>query len=295
MDYHSDRFEDCSLVVRDEHGHIAAVFAAARARNACAEIVTAHAGLTYGGLIVPYGTESGAVMEILDLIAADLRRKGVKTLAYRPVPHIYHRYPCQEDIYWLWSRGAVMDVCQISATIDYRGLSEPGGLRSLLKNYVKRNLNKAARNGVVVERGGDLAQFHSMLVANLAERHNATPVHTLAELELLCSRFPDNINLWTAREADGATTAGVMMYVTDTCAHCQYITSTAEGRESRALTALLETVIESYRHLRYFDFGTSNEDAGRILNTGLLRQKNSYGARGTVYTSFRLDLEDAAQ
>lgn len=295
MDYHSDRFEDRSLVVRDDRGHIAALFAAACRRGASPEVVTAHAGLTYGGLIVPYATESGAVMEILDLIAAHLRQHGARELVYRPVPHIYHRFPCQEDIYWLWSRGATMDMCQLSATLDYSGLPAPEGLRAMLKRYVKANINRAARAGIVVEKGGDLAVFHAMLTDNLAERHNVAPVHSLAELRLLCERFPDNISLWSAHNPAGIADAGVLMYVTDTCAHCQYITSTPEGRENRALTALLHTLIEAYAGKRYFDFGTSNEDGGHYLNAGLLRQKNSYGARGTAYPSFRLHLEDAIQ
>ena len=37
--------------------------------------------------------------------------------------------------------------------------------------------------------------------------------------------------------------------------------------------------IELYKHKRFFDFGTSNENEGRALNHGLLDWKEGFGAR----------------
>ena len=41
---------------------------------------------------------------------------------------------------------------------------------------------------------------------------------------------------------------------------------------------------------RYFDFGISNEDHGRYLNEGLVRQKSRLGGRGIVYNTFEICL-----
>ena len=41
---------------------------------------------------------------------------------------------------------------------------------------------------------------------------------------------------------------------------------------------------------KYLDFGISNEDHGRVLNEGLLRQKFSYGATGVAYRRYRLEI-----
>ena len=74
-------------------------------------------------------------------------------------------------------------------------------------------------------------------------------------------------------------------------AHAQYIATTPRGRELNLLTPLFHWLItERYSSRDYFDFGISNEDHGRYLNAGLLRQKYSYGATGTVYTRYRLEL-----
>ena len=40
----------------------------------------------------------------------------------------------------------------------------------------------------------------------------------------------------------------------------------------------------------YFDFGVSTEDQGLTLNDSLYRFKASFGAGGTVYEEFEIDL-----
>lgn len=287
MDYHRDRFDDHSLVVRDDRGHIATLFAAATPSGVCDGVVTAHPGLTYGGLILPMGARGAEVLEIMTQIKQYLAAQGFSELIYRPVPHIFHKYPCEEDIYALWRLGAQMECCQLSAAIE----NNTGDvIKPVHSENTRRLIAKGVRNGISVQESTDYATFHAMLCANLAQRHNATPVHSLAEVELLAGRFPDNIKLWNAVDCDNGICASVLLYITETCAHCQYICSTPQGRSEGALPVLLSTLGSRYSHLRYFDFGTSNENHGQYLNEGLLRQKNGFGARGIVYPSFSLPL-----
>ena len=80
-------------------------------------------------------------------------------------------------------------------------------------------------------------------------------------------------------------------YLTDTVAHAQYIATTPRGRKLNLLTPLFHHLIELYSAThRYFDFGTSNEEGGLVLNAGLLRQKSSYGATATIYSRYLLTL-----
>jgi hypothetical protein len=46
-----------------------------------------------------------------------------------------------------------------------------------------------------------------------------------------------------------------------------------------------------YREKPYFDFGISTTEDGRNLNINLNRNKESYGARTTVYDFYELDVE----
>jgi hypothetical protein len=44
---------------------------------------------------------------------------------------------------------------------------------------------------------------------------------------------------------------------------------------------------------RYFDFGVSNEQEGRILNEGLYRFKTSFGAGGVAQEFYEVELNTA--
>lgn len=40
--------------------------------------------------------------------------------------------------------------------------------------------------------------------------------------------------------------------------------------------------------VRYLDFGISTEDSGKVLNEGLISQKESFGGRTVVYQTWEL-------
>ena len=85
--------------------------------------------------------------------------------------------------------------------------------------------------------------------------------------------------------------AGVVIYETARVAHTQYIGAGDEGRKLGALDLILQHLIhDRYAGKDYFDFGISTEDDGRYLNGGLMKNKESYGARATVFDRYSLDL-----
>ena len=69
-----------------------------------------------------------------------------------------------------------------------------------------RAARRAERLGVEVRTSDDLAAFWQILEPVLA-RHGVRPVHSVAEIELLRSRFPGEITL-RAAYLDGALVAG---------------------------------------------------------------------------------------
>ena len=124
MDYHSDRFTDCSLVALRE-GKLCALL------PACVEGDTlwSHRGLTYGGWLMPLKHFDATVMiDVMDAACQWMSENGIKRLVYKPVPHIYHRYPCEEDLYALFrhqartgrATGTCCRRCSTSATAPVR-------------------------------------------------------------------------------------------------------------------------------------------------------------------------------
>jgi hypothetical protein len=64
-----------------------------------------------------------------------------------------------------------------------------------------------------------------------------------------------------------------------------------EGRKIGALDFLIETIIQTvFVDRLYFNFGISTEQQGKILNTGLIQQKELMGGGGLVYDFYELDL-----
>ena len=155
----------------------------------------------------------------------------------------------------------------------------------------KSGANAARKARIAVGRSDDWDGFWNLLSSLLDERYGTRPVHSLDEMRLLQGRFPENIKLYTAT-LDGELLAGVVMYLSHPVAHCQYIGASPRGKDSKALTLLFEYLINEHQQMgfRYFDFGISNEDHGRYLNEGLVRQKSRLGGRGIVYNTFDITL-----
>ena len=275
MDYHADRFEDASLLV-EAGGEAVALLPLNRAGDAA----WSHQGLTFGGLVHD-GLGAKAVMDTLDACAAHLCREGATALCYKALPWIYPSRPTQEDLYWLFRRDARLVRRDVSAAVDFRSRGHLSGRRL-------RGVRKAQKAGLVFERSHDWTRFWRLLEGVLAERHGAAPVHSLTEIELLAKRFPEAIALYAATLAD-VMQAGVVMFRSGQVAHAQYIAVGEAGRETGALDGLFEMLIALHATThRYFDFGISNTDQGRVLNEGLMRQKEEFGASAVVHDVYEL-------
>lgn len=277
MDYHADRFTDGSLVVTDGDAIIGLLPA-----NLAGGEAWSHQGLTFGGLVHD-GLGTAQVMAALDTCAEALVEAGAGALTYKALPWIYPRAPAQEDLYWLFRRDAPLVRRDVSAAIDYRARGRVSSRRA-------RGARKAEKADVVFGRSHDWPGFWRLLEGVLAERHGAAPVHSLAEIERLAGQFPDEIALHLATRG-GELLAGVVMFCSAQVAHAQYIAVGEAGREAGALDGLFEHLIGAHSAThRWFDFGISNTDGGRVLNEGLVRQKEEFGASAVVHDVYRVAL-----
>lgn len=280
MDYHSDRFHDCSWMAYQK-GKLRAILPA---NIDDAGTLHSHQGLTYGGWITPMGHLDGEdLLEIFGRALEVWSKEGIRELDYKRIPHIYCRTPADEDLYALFRLGAVRTGSGLSSAINLR---EGVGFNQMQR----RHLRKSQTLPFAISEEANVAPFMGLLTDCLQERHGVNPVHTCEEMQLLRDRFPDSIRVFVLR-MDGAETpqAGVCVYDTGIVAHSQYIATTPQARELNLLTPLFHHLItDVFADRPYFDFGISTEDNGRYLNTGLLRQKFSYGGTGVTYDRYSL-------
>lgn len=272
MDYHADRFTDHSLMF-----YLNDMLYALLPANEEGDVLWSHRGLTYGGIIMTEGATAAKIQQLFHELNDCLRDDGFRKVVYKTIPHIYHSVPSEEDWFSLFSicRAQLADR-SISSTID---LSQPLKWRK----DRKYGINKAFANGVLTGESNDWAGFWQVLEYNLKQKYDARPVHTLQEIELLHRRFPENIRLFTAVR-DGQVLGGTVIYLSTMVAHAQYISANAEGKQLRVIDALFDYILhECDWPVRYFDFGTSNEDDGHILVEPLIYQKEGFGGRGVCY------------
>lgn len=279
MDYHADRFTDFSLMIYRQ-GALYALLPA----NAEGDVLWSHRGLTYGGIVMTDKAMAERIQQLFRELNDYLRDHGFRKVVYKTIPHIYHRVPSEEDWFSLFSicRAQLVDR-SISSTID---LLQPLKWR----RDRKYGVNKAFANGVQVGESNDWAGFWQVLETNLMHKYGAKPVHTLWEIELLHSRFPDDIRLFTA-ERNGQILGGTVIYLSPMVAHAQYISASPEGKALRVIDALFDYILhECDWPVRYFDFGTSNEEDGHILVEPLIYQKEGFGGRAVCYDTYEYGL-----
>lgn len=280
MDYHSDRFADHSIMFYRKNKLLAILPA-----NICKEerTLVSHGGLTYGGFVMHPDTRTCDMVEIVDELKKYLQEAGVRQFIYKPTPYIYNRIPSEEPLYALFQAGARVSARAISTTIDNNERLKFSQLR-------KRCIIKAVNAGIECQESSDYEKYWEILTTILHKRHRNRPVHTKEEIELLHSRFPENIRLYTANY-QGEPVAGIVVYNTDTTAHFQYIAASDEGCSIGALDQLIAHLIEKvYAHKRYIDFGISTEQGGTHLNNGLISQKEGFGGRAVVYDTYELNI-----
>ncbi|HLM01514.1 MAG TPA: GNAT family N-acetyltransferase [Pyrinomonadaceae bacterium] len=279
MDYHADRFTDCSLMFRGADDKLIAVMPA----NLKDDALVSHGGLTFGGVVSNQRMKTPMMLEIFESLIEFAETAGARRIVYKAVPHIYHAQAAEEDLYALFRRDAQLVRREASTTIN---LQE----RLSVSKGRKWTINQSRKNKIEVRESGDFETFMRLEAEVLAAKYNVVPVHTAAEMHLLAERFPDNIKLFGAFLGDEML-AGAIVYASPTVAHAQYMAANAEGKQLFALDAILHELISArYSEKRYFDFGISTERQGRYLNVGLVEYKESWGGRATVYDTYEIAL-----
>ncbi|WP_284508030.1 GNAT family N-acetyltransferase [Caballeronia sp. GAOx1] len=285
LSYHGDRFKDVSaLLIKD--GEILGAFPAAESPHERATVVS-HPGVTYGGIVHAGGLNGGAMIEALGLLRQHYASEGYGCIRYKAVPHVYQIRPSQDDLYALFRLGARRSRCDLSCAIDLENRARPSERR-------RRGLKKALRSVSVEVGARQVRAFWPVLTDNLSRKHDAAPVHDVKEMERLIALFPGGIELVCAK-VDDRVEAGVVVFKTRRAWHAQYIAASETAYAMSALDAVFDRLIAdaASADVRFFDFGTSNEREGLVLNEGLYQYKHEFGGGGVVHEFYDLDLTGA--
>ncbi|HVF71500.1 MAG TPA: GNAT family N-acetyltransferase [Chthoniobacterales bacterium] len=279
MEYHRDRFADCSLVILEDDGRIVCLLPA----HASDGVAVSHGGLTYGGFVTDEQMKLPKMLEVFEQTLRFFQEQSIHRLVYKCVPHIYHRATAEEDL-------SALFLCN-ARLLRRGGLAVVKSSNRLpFQERRRRGARKGIKSGIVVRQSEDLASYWEILTERLRQGYDTQPVHGLEEMRMLHQRFPDNIKLFAAYQEERML-AGVIIYESETVAHAQYIAGNEASRDLGALDLIFDELLtKHYATKPYFDFGTSDEKDGRVLNRGLIDQKEGYGARLVAQDQYEVDV-----
>lgn len=280
MEYHSDRFDDFSLLILDDKQQIKAILPAHKVGNT----LYSHQGLTYGGLVLQQKTKLQDVIGMMQTMLHFLKDQHIDRLQLKQLPAIYCDFPSDEMEQLCFFLKANLVKREALAVVDLSNKIEVSRVR-------KRGIERGQQLGLVIKEVSDFKEFWSkMLEPNLQERYDAKPVHSLAEITHLKSKFPENIrqfNVYFENEIIG----GVTLFVTKNVLHPQYISGNKKfNTKYGGLDYLYQYVMTSVATSQgYFNFGSSSENNGLQLNTSLHYWKESFGGRTVVQNFYEIE------
>ena len=279
MEYHSERFVDHSLLVFGDSEKLVAILPA----NLIGSVLWSHQGLTFGGFLVDDKIKTETMLSIFSDLKDYLTTINIEKLVYKSIPYIYHEKPAEEDRYALFIENANLIRRDITSTINLKAPIRYSKGR-------KWTINKAKKDQIEVIESIDFATFWGLLSDVLESNHGARPVHSLHEIVSLFNLFPKNIRLFLAKK-NSEVIAGALIYENKDIVHTQYLANSDLGREIGGLDVLIDHLIkDKFQNKKYFDFGISNEDQGRTLNSGLISQKEGFGARAVAQDTYEIAL-----
>jgi hypothetical protein len=280
MEYHADRFIDFSLIALDGEQIVAIL--PANLRN---NILYSHQGLTYGGLVVEYKTRMPIIIQAFKSILEFLHQNQISTLYYKALPKIYHAVPSDEVEWALTMVKAELYRRDSTLTINNKN-PLPFQERRM------RAIKKASKlNPVIKTNETDAFNifWSKILEPNMMQKHGLKPVHSIDEMNLLASYFPENIKQYNVYLNDQIM-AGCTMFINKTVAHAQYISSSEEGRANGCIDYLFKHLIkDEFANIPYFDFGNSNEELGTKINFGLMDWKEGFGGRAISHDFYLIN------
>ncbi|MDC1310610.1 GNAT family N-acetyltransferase [Flavobacteriaceae bacterium] len=278
IEYHSDRFEDFSIMIYNNSDVLKALLPLSIHGN---EVIS-HGGLTYGGFIIQHNLKTVDMLEIFESVIKFIKDNAIVTLTYKAIPHIYHLRPSEEDLYGLFRSGFKLVRRDVSSSINMR--------TTKIKGQKQNGYRKALKGGLELEETFDCSDILAIVNRNLLEKYDVNPVHKPVEMNLLKNKFKKNIlffNLIINRNIEG----GMILFIDNNVVHAQYITTTPIAKRCRGLDFIIVSIIEMFKDdYEWFDFGTSTEQNGSYLNTGLIKSKEEFGLSAICYDTYKLVL-----
>ena len=284
LSYHPQgRFHDHSLLFYNGQ-ELCAVLPAAEQRVDGKRMLRSHPGSTFGGLMV--GAEMLRAPKLTELVSAldsHCRENGFDACEVKLTSDLFATLPTDAIQYAFYHAGYT-DEIEIAAYLPIEGKTH----EALVADYSfnkRYDLKKCEKAGLRMERihsHEQLSAFYDLLCWNL-QKFDAKPIHTLDELiDFHDARLKDEVLFLGVYNAEGRMVAGACLFhfAQANVLHTQYLATAPDVKGYVPSTSLYDSVIRLGMEIgaKKISFGTSTHDRGRVLNTGLIQNKEGYGS-----------------
>lgn len=277
MEYHSDRFQDYSMMVFEE-GKLVSVIPTNKVENK----VFSHQGLTYGGFVFGESLSIDEINNIVTVVLEFLKNNEVVEFVIKEIISIYNGLGDFTSILKL--NGFEVFTSKTNLAVDFK--SDFKISKSKLKHF-----KRISSIGLEIKKEDDLSAFWNLvLIPRLQQKFNSKPVHSIDEITFLKEKFANNIFQYNVYLEDEIL-AGITIFKTDKVVKSQYGAITESGEKYRALDYLYINLINEYSNkFDFFDMGTVDDDSELGYNVGLLNQKRELGCVVFEQNFYRLIL-----
>ena len=277
MDYHQERFEDHSLMM-----HLDGQLMCCIPAHVKDGIFYSHRGLSYAGLIISANAATN-IDRIVDALLEYLKGLAFAKAELQLPPVSYHSINKE-----------------IAAVLEQKGFTPNRKLHNqsvALDQEIQVSPKKSIgyRNGkfegLRMETINDFRSFwEEVLTPQLAERYHSKPVHSLIEIELLASRFPENIIQYNVYR-EGALLAGITFFIKGNIVKSQYTASSPDGLKTDAVAYVYMEAMKEFKEkgCSLMDYGPVNEKDGSV-NKGLQRFKKQLGCQEEEWRRWEFEL-----
>ena len=266
MDYHSDRFEDFSVLIYKNESPVGLI-PANRSKNT----VYSHQGLTYGGLLLE-NFDAMFSKEIMEAVKTFYKNNGVTDFQLKSFPSSYPQFQSTLPFSFFKNPKTKMIMTHKSLAIDFS--KEVKFHKTKLKHQ-----RKGLERGLKILLDNDFKTFWTeVLTPMLKERFQTKPLHSLEEIEQLHSFFPNKILQYNVY-LDDKILGGITVYNKGSVVKSQYSATTLEGQKNYAIDVLFLYLIEHFKNsgAQFFCMGTVTTKDTLGYSPGLLKQKLELG------------------
>lgn len=292
LEYHPEgRFCDCSIMYYDEKNNLRAVIPAACIQTEGCKVFVSHPGSTYGGIVLDEKScTAKRVQTIIDEIIEYLYCAGFGRLELRFPPDFLWYRNAGPLVEYMMQLNGFTETLELTTYIDYATYDDD--IVSNFSQGKRTNVNNGKRAGLkfaVLTEQSQFQRFYKLLCENL-KKYDAAPVHSFDELvELHTKRLIGSAELVGIFEGEKMIAGGwLFLFANQKAAHTQYLCADSDHNKLSPMTFLYYSLIRycKEKSFKYLSWGTSTEDAGKVLNWGLTASKESFGSSYDVLRTY---------